>query len=157
MTRRATLLILAFLAWAGAAQAAGGQGQFTVKAKVVAGCALVGGSIDFGSYVSNQDEHRDAVGRIDYQNCRGNILFELDGGGSGSVTARKMTSDDGELAYQLYRNSSRSSVWGVGERARVLRLGGTRTGRVEVFGRIPGGQPAPPGSYGDTVRVTLLF
>jgi spore coat protein U-like protein len=84
-------------------------------------------------------------------------VFELDGGGTGSTSARKMTAGHNSLNYQLYRNANRSSVFGTGSSAHTeIRLvaGG---GNIPVYGRIPANQTVPAGNYADTVNVTLTF
>jgi hypothetical protein len=81
---------------------------------VRSGCSLSGGSLSFGQYVSGQTADLDAVGQINYTNCVGDLKFELDGGTAASVTNRQMAAGAARLRYQLYRNSTRSAVWGNG-------------------------------------------
>jgi spore coat protein U-like protein len=134
-------------------------GQLTVTATVLSGCTLVGGSLDFGNYVSGQPGNLDAAGRIGYVNCRGTLTFELDGGQQGNVSARKLRGPNGSLAYQIYKTSTRNSVWGQGGDALQLQLlSPTPTsGNVTVHGRIFGGQAVPGGTYTDIVNITLTF
>lgn len=65
------------------------------------------------------------------------------------------------LNYNLYRDSTRSTIWGDG-------TGGSQTYtrsnpplnqniNVNVFGRIPAGQDVSAGSYGATVTATIFF
>jgi spore coat protein U-like protein len=63
----------------------------------------------------------------------------------------------GTLGYQLYRNSSRTQVWGTGANAQQVQLLQAGAGNIPVYGSIPGGQAAAAGSYTDTVNVTLTF
>jgi spore coat protein U-like protein len=128
-----------------------------VTATVLSGCALTGGTLDFGEYVSGQPDPLDAVGQISYANCTGELVFELDGGVAGSVNDRRMSAGSDRLRYQIYRNASRTIVWGMGAEAQRVRVIGTQSGRVDVFGRIPAGQVAPAGAYTDTVNITLTF
>jgi spore coat protein U-like protein len=150
------------LALASAAIPAGADtdtGQLTVTATVLSGCTLIGGSLDFGDYVSGQPGNRDAAGQISYVNCSGLLTFDLDGGQAGDVMARRMSSGDASLGYQIYRTSARSSVWGMGADALQLQLLGAApmSGSVGVHGRIFGGQSVPAGSYTDIVNITLTF
>ena len=46
---------------------------------------------------------------------------------------------------------------GHGADAQVHILLGTQSGSVTVYGRIPGGQVVPDGTYTDTVNITLTF
>jgi spore coat protein U-like protein len=132
--------------------------QLTVTATVQSGCTLNGGSISFGQYTSGQAGDLDAVGQINYANCNGTLRFELDAGTGGGNTANRQMSKGGDrLRYQLYQNQARSIVFGSGNEARTEITVGTQTSRIEVFGRIFGGQLASPGSYADTVNITLTF
>ncbi len=135
-------------------------GQLTVTATVLSSCALEGGTLDFGTYISGQSEALDATGRISYVNCSGRLTFELDGGSTGNVGSRRMNGPDATLSYQIYRSAARSSVWGTGGDAFVLPLpegSNPASGDLVVYGRIPGGQSVPGGSYTDIVNITLTF
>ena len=61
------------------------------------------------------------------------------------------------LNYGLYRDSARSQSFGQGSNAKVVTLTGPGSGSVSLYGRIPGGQIVPAGTYTDTVVVTLSF
>jgi spore coat protein U-like protein len=149
-------LAVALLASA-ASRAATDTDTLIVTATVLSGCALTGGALDFGEYVSGQPDALDAVGQISFASCTGELVFELDGGVSGSVNDRRMSGGGGRLRYQLYRNATRTAVWGVGADAQRVQIVGTQSGRVDVFGRIPPGQVVPAGAYTDTVNITLTF
>jgi spore coat protein U-like protein len=129
----------------------------TVTATVLSACSLSGGTLNFGTYTSGQTSNLDVNGTINYVNCSGNLTFALDGGGSGNVNARQMNSGSSRLNYQIYRNSTRSAVWGAGADAQGVTVIGTQSGTVPVYGRIPASQVVPDGTYTDTVNVTLTF
>jgi spore coat protein U-like protein len=131
--------------------------QLTIRATVGSGCSLSGGTLDFGEYVSGQSTHLDAVGTLDYNNCQGNVTVEIDGGQGGAISSRQMTSSGRKLAYQLYRNASRTAVWGQGADAQKINIISGGTGKLEIFGRIPKGLNVQSGTYTDTVNVTLTF
>ena len=157
--RRLGLLILAAPLALVPVAAHGGTDTDTlsVTATVMNACALNGGTMAFGQYLSGQTTNLDATGQINYANCSGTLSFELDGGQAGDVNARKMLSGSNALTYQLYRNSTRSSIWGTGANAQGLQLLQPLSGKIDVYGRIPSGQAVPAGSYTDTVNVTLTF
>lgn len=148
---------LAIAALGQTAEAATATNQLTVTATVQSGCTLTGGNLDFGSYVSGQTANLDAIGKIGYANCNGLLTFELDGGQSGNVNARTLRVNGNSLNYQIFRNSVRNAVWGQGASALQLQLLQPQTGQVDVYGRIPGGQAVPGGSYVDIVNITLTF
>ncbi len=161
LRRRARLLVLAGLL-AGLPLSTTAQtetGQLSVTATVLSGCTLIGGTLDFGNYVSGQPTALDAAGQISFVNCSGTLTFELDGGQSGDVNARRMSGPDGTLAYQIYKTSARNAVWGMGGDAYELRLLGPTpvSSNVTVHGRIPGDQAVPGGTYTDIVNITLSF
>jgi spore coat protein U-like protein len=131
----------------------------TVRVTVQESCSISGSTIDFGTYSAGQQAALDAQGTIAYNNCAaGTLTLALDGGTAGNVANRAMANGDGgSLNYQLYRNSSRSQVWGTGSDALQVVLLEPDSGNVPVYGRIPGSQNVPGGSYTDTVNVTLTF
>lgn len=163
MTRhvRASILLLgASLVLATDAGAGTDTGLLSVTATVESSCALDGGTLSFGTYLSGQNGNLDAAGSISYVNCPpGTITFELDGGFSGDIANRVMLNGGSELKYQLYRDPARAAVFGTGANSQsVLLLGpGTLSSTLPVYGRIPGNQGVAAGAYSDTVNVTLTF
>jgi spore coat protein U-like protein len=63
------------------------------------------------------------------------------------------------LSYSLYQNSTRTTNWG--NTVGTDTVSGTGTGNAQalnVYGRIPGSQTSVvPGSYADTITVTLTY
>jgi len=155
----ALLPTAALIAFLGVERAAAETDTATlsVTARVESGCSLAGGTLAFGVYESGQTEALDAQGTISYINCSGTLTFELDGGQSGDVNNRQMTSADDELTYQLFRNSNRTSIFGQGAQAQQLQLVQPLSGTIDVYGRIPGSQLVSVGDYSDTVNITLTF
>jgi spore coat protein U-like protein len=69
-----------------------------------------------------------------------------------------MTNGNDAIAYGLYRNSQRTSPWG--ETLDADTLSGTGTGltqSVPVYGRVPPQATPRPGTYSDTVVVTVIY
>ncbi len=71
-----------------------------------------------------------------------------------------MTRDGGggTLDYELYRDPGRTENWG--NTPDIDTVGGTGAGApldLTVFGRIPAGQNALVGDYGDSILVTITF
>lgn len=129
--------------------------QLTVTALVEASCTLNGGTLAFGVYTG---EENDATGQFTYQCTDGtNITLSLDPGENAQGTTRMMANGGELLAYELYKDSNRSQVWGVG--ANGLDVNGTSAELepAQVFGRILAGEDAAPGSYSDTVQITLVI
>jgi spore coat protein U-like protein len=71
-----------------------------------------------------------------------------------------MTSGANTLNYNLYTSSGYGTVWGDGTSS-TAAITGTGTGSAQstsVYGRIGSGQTSvPPGSYADTVSVTVTY
>ncbi len=90
----------------------------------------------------------------------GGISVALSAGGSGNYLNRKMSSGANVLQYNLYTNSAHSIVWGNG-------LGGTSTDsgsatknvalNFTVYGYVPAQTLPAPGSYSDTIMVTVTY
>lgn len=76
-----------------------------------------------------------------------------------TVAARKMASGSGAtINYEIFRDSARTLVWG--DTVNSNTQSGTGSGAVQtltVYGRVPV-QPTPaPGSYSDTITVTVTY
>ena len=77
--------------------------------------------------------------------------------GSGNFASRTLTSGANTLAYNLYADPARSSVWGDGTAGTVTVSGSATSANHTVYGRIPAGQNVFAGSYSDLITVTLTF
>ncbi|MDK9697969.1 MAG: spore coat U domain-containing protein [Siculibacillus sp.] len=77
---------------------------------------------------------------------------------SGSTRRMKHASATSYVVYELYLDSTRSTVWST---SGGNLKSGTGTGTQQshtVYGRVPSQSPAPtPGSYADTVAVTVTY
>lgn len=122
-------------------------------------CTVSGATLDFGSYTSGQATDLNGFTQIAYSNCpAGQLRFQLDGGGSGSPTARRLSNGSGGLlGYGIYRDSARTQVFGQGANSRLVTLTAAGSGNVSVYGKIPAGQSVAAGTYTDTVVITLDF
>lgn len=156
--RLVTFATLAAMAAAPAAYAATKTSTLGVEVQVVTSCAITGGSLDFGTYTSGQSSDKLANTTISYTDCGpGDISIEMDGGREASIPGRKMSSGSNKLSYQLYRSSGRTDLWGIGANAQKLDLSSTRSSTVTVYGKLPKDQSVEPGSYTDTVAITITF
>jgi len=88
----------------------------------------------------------------------------------GTLLQRRLRTPAGDLlSYNLFRDAGRSQIWGDGSSGTftaptspatlVLPASGSpRTGSRTIYGRMPAGQTnASPGSYADTITVTVTF
>lgn len=175
-SRSITLKLVASLAfsslcWIGAmpASAAGSaSSNLSLSASVSANCTISTAPISFGAYdpvSANASSALNATGTVTVTCTNGSTgVISL---GQGSNAAADSTNSspsrqlsDGashSLAYSLYQDSSRMTVWGNTTETGVTHHGdGTATG-ITVYGSVPGGQNMPAGSYSDTVVATVTF
>ncbi len=91
----------------------------------------------------------------------------LSTGSGGSYVRRQLQAGTTPLNYNLFIDSARSAVWGDGSSGTSVASGSATIGpgvgnrRREdsrtIYGRVPAAQDALPGSYGDSIIVTLVF
>jgi len=93
-----------------------------------------------------------------------NVTLALSAGGSGSFGGRKMSHGTATLTYNLYQDSAHTIIWGNGAGGgqilsdRVSFMGvSPLTKNYTVFGLLPAQGQTAPGTYLDTIVVTLTF
>ncbi|MBJ6980467.1 spore coat protein U domain-containing protein [Luteimonas sp. MC1572] len=116
--------------------------------------------LDFGA-VTALAGNRDQTSTIQLQCPTGTPWrLGLDDGNHAVGTTRRMAGPNGShLRYELYRDPQRTQRWGGKAIATDNSIGaGTNaTQSLTVYGRVPA-QPTPvPGSYADTVTITLTY
>ncbi|KVC54278.1 spore coat protein [Burkholderia ubonensis] len=79
-----------------------------------------------------------------------------------TVANRIMTSGSNQLNYMLYQDSSRTVVWGNTPPSDTVNGTGAGMAMAQaitktVYGKVPDQPNAVPGSYADTVTVTVTF
>lgn len=133
-------------------------------------CVVSGVPVAFGLYDPLSGTPADSAGRVDVTcslvvGTSDSVAYSvsLSSGVGGSFSPRQMAGASGSLNYNLYRDASRSLIWGDGSGASSTAsdsytLGLTPVLRsYTVYGRIQTGQGAVAGAYADTVLVTLDF
>lgn len=167
MVRRWTI-VGTFLACApvmlpGAASAATTNGTLNVSATVTANCTVSTNALAFGNVNVIGGSNVDGSGAIVVTCTNGTTWTAGAGVGTGtgaSFASRRMSAGANQLTYNLFTDSSRSTVWGDGTGA-TDTLAGTGTGgaqTVTVYGRVGSGQTSVrAGSYADTVAVTVTY
>ena len=87
----------------------------------------------------------------------------LSAGTGGSIANRQLTGPGSTpLGYNLYTTNARTAVWGAGtvtdSYSALASVGGNSVPRsYTVYGRIPIGQYVAPGSYSNTITVTVTY
>lgn len=147
--------------------AASTTSNITVQANVVANCTISAGSISFGDYDpagTNATNNLDAQGQFTVRCTRGTAArIDLGLGSNASGSTRRMANAGEYLTYELYRDSTRSAVWGILANglnpyapSATAPNAGNQT--VTVYGRVPAGQEGmSSGIYQDTVVAEINF
>ncbi len=137
-----------------------------VSANVAMSCTVDAAPLNFNTYDPTSDTANDASAVIT-STCThgGSAKITLNqgaaaaAGSTDSVPLRQMhnATDSTTLAYSLYQNSDRSTVWGNTADTGVAftATGGDDTSTV--YGRIANGLVANVGAYADSVSVTLTY
>lgn len=144
----------------GACTANGTSPSFNVTATITPSCTLDVAPLSFGS-MESLAQAVDAQTAIT-ANCTNAISYTITlgpGNGSGVTdpAARKMTKGSDTITYGIYRNSSRTDVWGDGASTDYEGTGNGSAQSIPVYGRIPVQETPPAGTYNDTVVVTITY
>ncbi|MET0209862.1 MAG: spore coat U domain-containing protein [Burkholderiaceae bacterium] len=165
-TTTASLLALALTATllpnAGAATA---TGNFQVSATVVSACAVSAATLNFGAAIDPTAAALplDASTTMTVM-CTATTPYSValnagaNAGGASNFGARSIKNGSHTLGYQLYLDGTRSTVWGDGTASSLLPgvgIGSNQT--LTIYGRLPSLVGAVPGTYTDTVTVTITY
>ena len=129
-------------------------------ATVLANCSVSATGVNFGSS-GPVNTNIDATGTVSVQ-CTNATPYTvaLNGGnsGAGDPTQRKMSKGAETITYGLYQNPARSLPWGSTSGGNTV--GGTGSGASQaltVYGRVASQATPSPGTYTDTVVVTVTY
>ncbi len=133
---------------------------FTVSANVAPRCMIkTATDLAFGSVPGFITANVDQTSQVTL-NCTNGSAWNvgLGNGTNASGSTRRLADGSGNyVTYELYRDSGRSLRWGTTINADTLAGSGNGNDQsVTVYGRVPA-QTAVPGSYGDTVTVTVTY
>jgi len=161
---RNTALLLALAG--GGVQAATSNNTFQVQATVASVCYVSGTTLNFGASLDpiNGSVPVDASSSLSVQ-CTNTTAWSValdagaNAGGSTNFSSRAVKNGSQTLAYQLYTNAGRTTVWGDGSggSSAVTGTGTGSTQSLTVYGRLPSLAGAIPGTYSDTVTVTITY
>lgn len=154
-----SLLVVAFALAAGQARAAGEN------------CSVTATALAFGNFAPLSGTVLDATATITVTCtcpllCLGiNYTVAVSPGGSGTFSPRRMSAGTPTLAYNGYTTAGRTTVWGDGtgstmtqRRCRLVgAIGSSWVEPITFYGRIPVSAAAIPGSYLDTLNVTVTY
>lgn len=145
----------------GSAIAATATGTLGVTINITSGCVVDAGpnTLDFGSTGAVIGANVDVQTTFNVT-CDNTTTYTvaLNGGVSGSITAREMRNGANAVSYQLYTNTARTTVFGDGTNG--ITVAGTGTGlaqAITVYGRVAPQTAPATGVYNDTVTITVTY
>lgn len=134
-------------------------------------CTITTTSVVFSSYDPLSSGNVDNTSNIRV-GCGGTVgllvpfNIALSVGSGTSYTDRAMTNGSNRVAYNLYTDATRTTIWGDGSGGTGLPAGGVLLDLLglgtpinyPIYGRIPGGQTsAVPGAYQDNLIITVTY
>lgn len=153
------------IALAPSAFGATATGSLPVTATVISACAVSSGTLNFGSSI----DPTSASVPVDSSTtltvlCTATTPYSValnagaNAGGPSNFTARAIKSGTHTIGYQIYTDAARTTVWGDGTSSSVSAGTGTGSNQsLTVYGRLPALTGAVPGTYTDTVTVTITY
>jgi spore coat protein U-like protein len=141
-----------------------------LSAQAIAECSATASGAVFGGYTFSNTAPTYVVGNVQVSCSLTGILSQLvsydislSTGTSTSYAPRKMVNGANWLIYNLYKDASKSVIWGngisgtsiVSDRYLVELL--TTVRNYAIYGQIPAGQNVPAGIYSDTIVVTVNY
>ena len=86
-----------------------------------------------------------------------NPQITISRGNSSTYLSRELWSGSERLRYNVYQDAAMSVIWGDGTDGSVAYISPTGSAQLVLYGRIPAGQDAAAGDYGDTLTVTVFL
>jgi spore coat protein U-like protein len=132
---------------------------FSVAATVAANCTILATSLAFGNYAGALIDSTATISVTCTNTTPYNVGLNAGLATGATVTNRSMTGPASALlGYKLFSNSAYTTNWGntVGTDT-VARTGNGATQPLTVYGQILAGQFATPGSYTDTITVSVTY
>lgn len=136
-----------------------------VSAMVQSRCIVKNGSLNFGLYDpvdANSDQPLQSVGQMDVQCVKqSSATLQLNNGNhaayaNGTSRAMKSVNGNSYLNYEIYTNSSSSSVWNTSNTVSYSAASASPT-TINVYGKIPANQQVEEGAYSDSVMIIANF
>lgn len=146
-----------------------GQGSatsasLTVTANVSKNCTISTAPVNFGAYdpvAANATAPLDGIGTVTVTCTKGAAAkVGLSVGANAQGTTRRMSQGAAAyLAYELYRDSTHSTVWGdtIDTALDITAAPSKDPRNFTVYGRVAQAQDVTVGSYTDTVLATVNF
>ena len=131
--------------------------SFTVTATVTKNCTVTATALAFGNYSGALINSTSTISVTCTSTTTYNVGLNAGLATGATVTTRRMTGPGSAvLSYKLFKDSARTNNWG--STVGTDTLAGTGSGVVQpltVYGQIPAAQYVTPGSYTDTITVSV--
>jgi len=137
-------------------------GTLLVPSSAQAACTISTTGVSFGNYNVFSVSPTDSTGSITFK-CGFfdfNIRVALTQGQSGTYFPRAMRKGSESLPYNLFRDASRTSIWGNGTGGtsiytNIWPVGQTIT--LTIYGRVAPGADVSAGTFTDSVTAVINF
>ena len=129
-----------------------------------AACSINTTAVNFATHNVFSATPDDATGQIRFR-CTGSppplVTIHLDKGGAPSFTPREMRRGSEILGYNLYLDSTRTTIWGDGTSGTAVYSSANPPNNsnvsLPIYGRVGAAQDVSAGTYSDTVLATINF
>jgi spore coat protein U-like protein len=133
---------------------------FSVNATVIANCNVSASALNFGSSgLLSSSINATSTLTVDCTSGSAyNVGFDAGTATGATVTSRKMTNGTAAVNDALYSNAARTTNWG--NTVGTDTVSGTGTGASQsytVYGSVPAQTTPSPGTYIDTITVTVTY
>src|SRR3954454_6397225 len=141
--------------------AATATSTFTVQVTLTASCTInSAATLNFGSQgILSANVDQTSTLQVQCTNTTPyNIGLDAGVGSGATVAVRKLTSGGNTVNYSLYTDAGRATLWGntVGTDT-VAATGNGAAQSYTVYGRVPSQTTPAPGTYTDTITVTVTY
>jgi spore coat protein U-like protein len=134
--------------------------SFTVGANVKQACTVTALPLDFGTLNGFLNANLDATTTVSVT-CLSGTAYQigLDNGSNALGTTRRMAGGTAEyITYELYRDSGRTTRWGNSPLVDTMNSTGNGVAQTyTVYGRAAPQSTPSPGSYQDTITVSVYY
>jgi spore coat protein U-like protein len=131
---------------------------FSVTATIVKDCTVSATNLAFGNYTGGVSNSTSTVSVTCTSGTTYTVGLSAGLATGATVTTRKMQNGSALLNYGLYSNSGHTTNWG--NTSATNWVSGTGSGSAQgitVYGQIPAAQYVKPGSYTDTITVSVTY
>jgi spore coat protein U-like protein len=156
----AALLAALFFFEHSGSRAATATGSFNVTVTIAATCVVTSATnLNFGSQgVLSANVNQTSTITVTCTNTTPYNIGLNQGVNGSSVTTRQMSSGSALINYSLFSNSGMTTNWGnsVGTNT-VAATGNGSAQAFTVYGQIPAQTTPAPGTYTDTITITVTY